>query len=358
MKKYFPALDGLRLLASLNIVLLHLDSSWLLTYARDWTIYPLIKAPLFSASIFFILAGFIYAVKFSDVSRIPPTWTFVKARFFRLYPLHVVCTLLMVIYVGYKTPFLTDIGGVVRTLLLHLSLLWAWAPAAGHSLNQPSWSLTSFFLCYAAAPVFARYLGRGHSLSRLWRLLGLILLPTVLWGFLFTAVDYSDARYLFFHIFPPMRLCEFLFGMVLAHIHLQGGLKGPRRGWASDLAILALLALLVGNLHFHRTPFPSVNWFSHHTVNTILYAVLLLLLAQANGWLGRLFSWTPIRILGKSSFYPYLWHMPLIGACYMLSEGLNLQVWTPNHWTGTVTLLVVLYGGSAWYSQRKAKRPQ
>jgi len=208
VKKYFPALDGLRLLASVNIVLLHLDSSWLLTYARDWQwVYPAIKSPLFGSSIFFLLAGFIYSVKFSEPAKVPLTKSFLKARLHRLYPLHVLCTLLILGYVGYKTPLFSDPALVLRSLLLHLGMLWAFFPSLGHSLNQPSWALSAFFLCYALAPSFARYLNRDLSSRTLWSLLGLSLLPGILWGFLFSAVDYSEARYLFFHIFPPIRVC-------------------------------------------------------------------------------------------------------------------------------------------------------
>lgn len=356
MKKYFPALDGLRLLASVNIVLLHLDSSWLLTYVRDWHwFYPVIKLPLFGASIFFILAGFIYSVKFADPARVPPTLAFLKARFRRLYPLHFICTLLVLAYVGFKTPLFQDPALVVRSVLLHLSMLWAFLPQWGHSLNQPAWALTAFMISYAVAPAFARYLNRGHSLRKLGGLLVLALLPGVLWGTIFSFLEYSDARYLFFHIAPPVRMCEFLFGMILSRVCLQGGLAAPRRAWVNDVAIGSVLVMLYANLYFHKTPFPWMNWFSHHTVNTVLYAVLLLLLAQPQGLVVRMLAWNPIRMLGKSSFYPYLWHMPLIGATYVLCDGLHLP-WSPNHWVGTLVLLVVLYGGSTWYSERKRFR--
>lgn len=355
MKKYFPSLDGLRLLASVNIVLLHLDSSWLLTYARGWDfLYPAIKAPLFGASIFFILAGFIYSVKFSDAAKVPATWTFLKERFRRLYPLHVLCTLLILGYVGSKTHLFQDPALVVRSVLLHISLLWAFVPAWGHSLNQPSWALSAFLLCYLLAPRFARYLNRDHSLRWLWSLLGLALLPSIVWGIVFVMVDYTEPRYLFFHIFPPIRAFEFLFGMILARVHMKGGLTVPRHPWVSDIALLGVLGMLYVNILFHKTPFAWVNWFSHHTVNTMLYALLLLLLAHSQGNISRMFSWSPIRALGKSSFYPYLWHMPLIGASYLISD--RFKYWIPNCWLGTLVMLAILYGGSVWFSERQKSR--
>ena len=50
---YFPALDGLRLLASINIVMLHLGSSSALNYMADFKwVMPIINAPAFAAGIF------------------------------------------------------------------------------------------------------------------------------------------------------------------------------------------------------------------------------------------------------------------------------------------------------------------
>ena len=47
---YFPALDGLRLLASINIVMLHLGSSSALAYMADFKwVMPIINAPAFAA---------------------------------------------------------------------------------------------------------------------------------------------------------------------------------------------------------------------------------------------------------------------------------------------------------------------
>lgn len=353
MKKYYPALDGLRLLASLNIVLLHLDSSWLLTYARDWPwIYPLIRSPLFGSSVFFVLAGFIYSVKFSDALRIPSTGKFLWERFKRLYPLHLLSLFIMVGYVGFKTDFFQDPAWVVRSIALHASWLWAFWPQGGHSLNQPSWALSAFMLSYALAPRFAKYLNTELPMRQLWKWAFLLWFPGVLWGTLFVQVDYTDARYLMFHIFPPVRVCEFLLGMVLARIQMRGGLEGPRSAWGNDLAFLGVIGLIVANIHFHRTPFPWVNWFSHHSVNTMLYAIMLLLLAQGHGRIARLFSWKPIRMIGKASFYPYLWHMPVIGIVYFVTEGLGLPI-QPNHWVGTLVIVVAVYGLSTWFNERQ-----
>lgn len=356
MKKYFPALDGLRLFASLNIVLLHLDSSWLLSYTRQWDyFYPAIQSPLFSSSIFFLLGGFIYAVKFSDPSRIPPWSHFLAERLKRLYPLHLVCTLCMAGYVAYSTPLFHQLNFAWRSIAMHLSLLWPYWPQNSHSLNQPSWAISAFFLSYLFTPFLARYFNQCHT-RKLWILFVASLLPGLLWGLFYAHSPFSDSRYLRFHIFPPIRMFEFFTGMLLAHLHLRGAIRVPRRAFTQDSSIFAALALLYGNIYLHKTPWESLNWISHHSFNTLLYAALLILLAQPHGRVVQALSWSPIRAIGKASFYPYLWHMPLIGLSYFVCQKLGCQSWTFNHWSGTLVLLIILYGGSTLFSQWTQKR--
>ena len=114
---YFPAIDGLRLLASLNIVMLHLGSSSAITYLSDckW-LMPIISAPAFAAGIFYVLAGFLFASKFSDPERRIPVIPFMFSRIAKLYRLHFFMTLLMFVVVVFKmsgyahVPSFSEIG--------------------------------------------------------------------------------------------------------------------------------------------------------------------------------------------------------------------------------------------------------
>ena len=100
---YFPAIDGLRLLASLNIVMLHLGSSNALAYMADCTwLMPIFNAPAFAAGIFYVLAGFLFASKFSDPDRIVPVVPFMFSRIAKLYRLHFFMTLLMFVVLVFK----------------------------------------------------------------------------------------------------------------------------------------------------------------------------------------------------------------------------------------------------------------
>ena len=153
---YFPAIDGLRLLASVNIVMLHLGSSSALNYMQDckW-LMPIISAPAFAAGIFYVFAGFLFASKFSDPERRIPVIPFMFARIAKLYRLHFFMTLLMFVVLVFKfsgythLPGLSEIGDCAaaglakmthpwRSLFLHLTLTWSIVPDLGMKLNEPS----------------------------------------------------------------------------------------------------------------------------------------------------------------------------------------------------------------------------
>ena len=110
---YFPALDGLRLLASINIVMLHLGSSSALNYMSDYKwIVPIVNAPAFAAGIFYVLAGFLFASKFSDPERQIPVIPFMFSRIAKLYRLHFFMTLLMFVVLVFKFSGYTHLPGL------------------------------------------------------------------------------------------------------------------------------------------------------------------------------------------------------------------------------------------------------
>ena len=118
---YFPAIDGLRLLASINIVMLHLGSA--LAYMADFKwLMPLIDAPAFAAGIFYVFAGFLFASKFSDPERRIPVIPFMFARIAKLYRLHFFMTLLMFVVLVFKFSGYTHLRLVKSVTALRRAL--------------------------------------------------------------------------------------------------------------------------------------------------------------------------------------------------------------------------------------------
>jgi len=370
-RNYFPALDGLRLLASINIVMLHLGSSSALGYMADFKwLMPIVNAPAFAAGIFYVLAGFLFASKFSDPDRRIPVIPFMFSRIAKLYRLHFFMTILMFVVLVFKLsgfdhlPALNEIGDCAaaglakmthpwRSLLLHLTLTWSIVPDLGMKLNEPSWSLTSFFVCYAITPWFSRWLFRQNN-RMLWVLFGTLFIPGILWAVFFGLSDnlWFDgygAKYRFFHIFAPVRVFEYLFGMVLFRLYKEGFFDFLKKNFVSGIAQALMLAAIYGSM-FIMSPKanPGWNYFAHHSIPIMLYGLFLVTLLSGKGFLARFFTIGIVRKVGKASFYPYLIHLPIITIAWGIC---NL-----NQPANTVKLMIFVYTISTLYNEFKTWR--
>ena len=368
---YFPAIDGLRLMASVNIVMLHLGSSNALAYMSDFKwLMPIIDAPAFAAGIFYVFAGFLFASKFSDPERRIPVIPFVFSRIAKLYRLHFFMTLLMFLVLVFKfsgythLPAFSELGDCFsaglakmvhpwRSLLLHLSLLWSVVPDLGMKLNEPSWSLTSFFACYAITPWFSRWLFRQNRRT-LWILFGAVFVPGIVWAVVFGATgnlwfDGYAAKYRFFHMFAPVRIFEFLFGMVIFRLYKEGVFDFLKRDYVSGIAQAVLLAALYGSLFLMSPAYnPGVNYFIHHSFPILVYGLFVLSLLSGKGFMARFFCIGIVRKVGRASFYPYLIHLPIITIAWGIC---NLNC--PKN---TVLLMLFIYTVSTLYMEFKTWR--
>lgn len=374
---YFPAIDGLRLLASINIVMLHLGSSNALVYMNDFKwLTPIINAPAFAAGIFYVLAGFLFASKFSDPDRRIPVIPFMFSRIAKLYRLHFFMTLLMFVVLVFKFSgytHLPSVGGGAffaelsdcaskglaamthpwRSLVMHLTLTWSLAPDFGMKLNEPSWSLTSFFVCYAITPWFSRWLFKQNK-KTLWMLFGGVFIPGMVWAAIFGATEnlwFNDfeCKYRFFHMFAPVRIFEYLFGMVIYRLYKEGSFDFLKKDFASGIMQLLMLLALYGSL-FLMGPNnnPGVNYFLHHSLPIFIYGMLVLSLLSGKGFLARFFCIGIVRKIGRASFYPYLIHLPIITMAWGFC---NLN--TPAN---TVKMLIFIYTVSTLYMEFKIWR--
>lgn len=368
---YFPAIDGLRLLASLNIVMLHLGSSSALMYMSDckW-LMPIVNAPAFAAGIFYVLAGFLFASKFSDPERSIPVVPFMFGRIAKLYRLHFFMTLLMFVALVFKlsgythVPSFGELGDCIgkglavmanpwRSLLMHLTLTWSIAPDFGMKLNEPSWSLTSFFLCYAITPWFSRWLFRQNR-KTLWVLFGAVFIPGIVWATVFGLTgnlwfNNFEAKYRFFHMFAPVRVFEYIFGMVLFRLYKEGVFDYLKKDYVSGIAQFLLLAALYGSLFLMRPTF-NVGWnyFAHHSLPIFIYGLFVLSLLSGKGFLARFFCIPIVRKIGRASFYPYLIHLPIITIAWGFC---NLNC--PKN---TILVLLFIYTVSTLYMEYKVRR--
>ena len=362
-KRYFNAIDGLRLIASVNIVLFHLEDIgglYNLGGSPAW-LFRVLKGPAFHATIFFILGGFIFATKFSAQAATFKTLPFIKKRLSELYPLHALTTVLMIlIFMAHKIPSGSlDITKLFFSAFMHLSLLWSLFPFFSYQLNTPSWALSAFFLCYILFGPILRLTLQINKKRVLFLLSVLCFSIVLLWGLLYGAIGSTQNLYSFFHIFAPVRFFEFGIGMLLARFfQLTTGTRKNSlvRSIFNNSLILISVILIYQTLTLRTHPDKTISFIAYHSLLTPMYVVILYCLADERGLIPRILSIPFIRMIGRSSFYPYLIHIPLISSISLFCEKfLNYKKFL--HEPLNITLfMVVLYGGSVLYMHKFRKK--
>jgi peptidoglycan/LPS O-acetylase OafA/YrhL len=139
--------------------------------------------------LFFILSGFILAhvygsrVETQGISKFA-FGSFLWARLARIYPVHLVVLLSMVLLWGVATALGISIDDSFdpATLWAHLTLLHAWNTVPSGGWNHPSWSISAEWFAYLIFPIVGFVCAWLFKRNRLAPLLLLALFPLV-WVF-------------------------------------------------------------------------------------------------------------------------------------------------------------------------------
>jgi peptidoglycan/LPS O-acetylase OafA/YrhL len=169
------------------------------------------------------------------------------------------------------------------------------------------------------------------------------------------------SMYTFFHTFPLIRFVEMASGMLLARLYYLNNAK-PRRFVISDIPLLndgIILVVLAGIffnvMYVRQNPSLIIQWVSYRLIMPPLYAVLLYRFARGNGFIAGFFGLSFVRSLGKSSFYPYLLHIPLMGwLCWILEYYVGYKKFLHRPFNIFVFMLI-MYLGSYLFWKHKSK---
>lgn len=363
--RYFRSIDGLRLLASINIVLLHLEGIGGLNDlngAPAW-LFRIIKGPAFHASLFFMLGGFIFTIKFAKHATEFKTVPFLRKRFSELFPLHAITTLIMVALFAIKhaSPGSLDVVKLIYSGFIHLSLLYSFFPFSSYTLNTPSWALSAFFLCYLLFGIVLKYVVQLRNRKILLFLAFLSCTIPLSWGLLYGALGTPQHLYHFFHIFAPIRFFEFLTGMLMAHFFLLSSTdkKTFYSSILNDALTIVSLLMIYFLLHFRSKQHPLSTYLAYHAYVLPFYILLLYIVASEQGIIARILGLSFIRNIGKSSFYPYLLHIPLISLITYICERCFGYYKFLHRPLNIFLFIFLLYAGSALYvgKFRKKRKP-
>lgn len=291
-----PALTSLRFLAALMVVSYHYLAF------LEWRPTVIAHGDL-GVSFFFILSGFIlshvYAAR--GLERPVARRRFALARLGRIYPAYLFAFALAlpaVIHRGMSYGFTHDdlAAFVLGPLSLH-----AWLPGAGCVVNCPGWSISVEFFFYALFPLLL-----GPVQRRPWAWFGVTLgwwaaaSGIALWLLgRSMPVDAAAATRLeqLIGYFPPMRLPEFLAGMVLHALLRRRSRPLPWPG----LALAGLIGLALVELAAAVLPKALLN----NGFSAVLWMPLILAGARARSGL----LCHPVAVfLGRISYALYLLH--------------------------------------------------
>jgi peptidoglycan/LPS O-acetylase OafA/YrhL len=251
-----------------------------------WLLNPFYEHGAYAVQFFWLLSGFVFCAVY--VGQKATTREFVVNRFARLYPLHLL-TLMVVLLLQ-----LTSAGLVGHEQIypnndayhFALNLLFAsfWGLEAGYSFNGPIWSVSVEVAIYAAFWLTLPFLYRRG-------VLGPALLALVGW-------------LLAFKLFTPgvhFWTCGFYFFAGSVAYIVFDRFRG--RPWLMVGAALALLAFgLFVNLE-HEYRLASIG------MPSLIMGLLLLLCGSEALGLGTIAA--RARWIGDNTYGVYLWHVPV-----------------------------------------------
>ncbi|MFT5848658.1 acyltransferase family protein [Psychroserpens sp.] len=289
MNKRFEALDAFRGICALSVVIFHmkfLDSFTEITYFRGSAIL---------VDFFFVLSGFVlshgYAFKVDS-----SFFSFMRSRFYRLYPLHFVMFLFFFVMqivklVAYKfgvtfnvAPFsgVNDISEIIPNLLL----LQSWTPfTEATSYNFPSWSISIEFYLYALLYVTISFF-KGIKLF-IWALI----------SFFSFILIYRQSDLLTAEV---LRGLSCFFGGACTYMvynKIYNYKPNFIFGTVFELCLLVLIVILVHSTFSYR-----------EIIAPLLFIVTVLFFSYESGECSRLLKFKPFQYLGKLSYSLYMTH--------------------------------------------------
>lgn len=286
--QHFLMLDGLRGIAAIAVLAIHLKVKFVLGYQP--------QAGL-AVDFFFLLSGFVIAHAYWQrlVERRMSLRAFIVARLTRLYPMILLGNVIGAIYflvLGDKT--VTQVAGAMVFALALVPLPRLSDPSqSAFPLNGAFWSLTYELSSNIILAALAPYLMQG------WRLIAFLIASIVALtvvaavGMIDASIPWAEQGYAFFRALAP-----FVLGIVIYRF-----LPSPRPVSAGSTLLGLALAAILGAVVF--APILS-NWVHLFFILLLFPAIVLIASALPDGGpLCKVWRW-----LGAASYPVYALHVP------------------------------------------------
>jgi peptidoglycan/LPS O-acetylase OafA/YrhL len=321
--KYLSNLTALRGIAALLTVFFHIDlimsngQGMLVPHSDSMVITRL----YLMVDFFFILSGFImlhvYGQWFSDSVTWAEFKRFTRARFARVYPLHLAVLLFVLLIsvvasnLGLPKVPVFDIENHVYSFVTNLILLQSMNLHNWFTWNHVSWSISTEWWMYMLFPFLVRpfmrldYWGRalvaalcfvGYVSITLW-LIPLVTFPPEI------PFVKTDPAKLTINVGYQYGFLRCLFGFVLGMMLYQGYQKSWGKAWLSNgYVLLAATGAMLLSMHFSCADVLTVSFLPF----------ILLSAAYGSERINAFLQTNPLQKLGDWSFSIYMLHQTLL----------------------------------------------
>lgn len=339
----YVALDGLRGIAALIVVMFHIH------WPNHLTGSNAIRHGFLFVDLFFMLSGFVLAASYLERIRSSiELCHFLFLRFFRIYPIHFVMLLVMIalelvkveglwtgIMVPARIPFSTP--NSVGDIFLNVFLIQSLGTTDYLSWNGPSWSIS----CEAAGYiVFAFATLAGMTKTKAFQIL---------------AVPIAIAAYVFVLHLKGTLDATYDFGIVRCLAGLSVGVWAFNLTQATRISFIEPVILGIIAIGLAAWAIVALCFAHGITEATVLptFLLALLFLHQDRGIGAKVLCCQSIKFLGLISYSIYMTHVPiLITMGMILKRILPASVYSQdeaglpqlaiNSWLGDGLLLIVV----------------
>jgi len=303
MDRRIPAMDGVRGVASLSILVYH----YVFSLNPALPAVPLLQkatSSLWSAvDLFFVLSGFLICGVLVNKPKTAATWRgFMVRRACRIVPLYAILLILYVLFAEHlKGTWDQDmkVSPVpLWSFFVFLQNFFVSVQHFGPSWLGVTWSLALEEQFYLLLPPLVFLLRRDRLLPAF--------LTLVLMAPLFRIIPV----FLYDHVMLPSRCDSFFLGAALAVLVRDTGILD----WLAKhrvFLVMWITLLWLGMAVF--TLYPKVlGRVSYTWIAASYVSILCFLLARPQSILSHVLSIKPVRFLGDISFGIYLFHSPIL----------------------------------------------
>jgi peptidoglycan/LPS O-acetylase OafA/YrhL len=295
--QYRPAIDGLRAVAVLAVIIYHLNRQWL-------------PGGFVGVDVFFVISGFlITSILLQEYEHKSfSLWKFYQRRIARLFPAFytVALTTIIAAMFLYSAQDLASCGTGLYTAAMFVANLKYMLQGNYFVISPDSqpflhcWSLSveeQFYMLFPALLLLLYLKANRYKTAILGVLCGASLAACV-------ALTHLKPQWAFYLL--PTRAWELMAGSILANLGVwpASGDKKFLSRWLS-LGGLALIAISLFSIS-EGSAFPG-----YLAILPVLGTVFILGSPGASAWSERLLSTGPMALIGRMSYSLYLWHWPI-----------------------------------------------